>query len=230
MRCKLIGYAAVVVLFGTSMKLSGDVLVDGPPVGLNCLPIGCPSEADVTEYQQLYAASNFPSAVTINGLTFFYTFLPPGETRGEGLAQGGNFVVALSTVTADVSTFNNLIQAGPDNRVLFSGSLDGFFLPYFSSFTLGGGTFFYDPTKGNLLMDVLISGAPLSSSGGGLDSSASALGIFSRATNGSNTGTVGVGLDTRFDTVPEPPTFGLVAAGGLIALGRLVPIRRQSRK
>jgi len=228
MRSTCIGYLAIAVLVGSSMRLSGAILVGAPGDGRTFLPFDDPSPAQVTEFQQLFAAFNFPNASTISGLTFFCTVPLFLLEKFCPLAQGGNYVVSLSTVTADVSTFNSLIQVGSDDRVIFSGSLDGFSVPFGGSFTLNGGTFFYDPTKGNLLLDVLITGEPIPSANG-LDGSAPA-GVFRSTANGLFIGQGFGGLVTQFETIPEPSTLVLVTLGGLIALRRPVPFRRESRK
>src|ERR1035438_5782077 len=39
----------------------------------NCIPFGCPNKFGLTEFQQVYASTSFPGAVTINQITFFNT-------------------------------------------------------------------------------------------------------------------------------------------------------------
>jgi hypothetical protein len=90
--------------------------------------------------------------------------------------------------------------------------------------TLGGGSFDYNPANGSLLLDIQISGGSINNQF--LDArGGDATGIFSRATNGTNGGTVGFGLVTRFDTapVPEPSSlllFSTVLVGAAIAIKR----------
>jgi hypothetical protein len=119
----------------------------------NCFPFGCAYEG---EYQQVYTSSLFKKKITIVGLQFANTQVDDGATT----MNSGNFTVSLSTTSVDWDTitvdFNSNI--GPDNTQVFNGSLDqpwafGFALnvPFSKPFT-------YDPSAGNLLIDVQTSG------------------------------------------------------------------------
>ena len=212
-------------MFTTAVASAG-VVVGAPPDpdGGTCLPFACPSLFGVTECQQLYAASDFPGSLSVTGLTFFLA----SSISGSSLSNG-TFSLALSTVTASVSTFSSLIAVGSDNTQLFSGALPTS-EPLGASFTLGGGNFSYNPANGNLLLDVLISGA--TTAGEVFLDERHTTTVFSRATNGSGTGPTSVGLLTQFETGPEPPSsvpeipepssLPLVIAGalGLLGFGR----------
>ncbi len=107
--------------------------------------------------QQVYASSFFSGAQTLTGLAFRST---PGFRNG---ADYGNVVIRLSTTafgdeqgTPLSSTFADNI--GSNVTTVFEGALsfaaaatDGF--DYVVNFTSG---FNYDPSAGNLLLDVLI--------------------------------------------------------------------------
>ena len=119
----------------------------------NSIPFGCNyfDESD-TDYQQVYGSTNFVGPITIIGLEFFNTV----DFSGGGTeAQAGSYVISLSTTQAAVNGLdatdlsNNL---GPDNTTVYSGDVptlsDGVL-----KFTLTT-PFTYDPSKGNLLLDV----------------------------------------------------------------------------
>ena len=192
--------------------VSGGVIVGAPANSNNCLPFACPSVFSVTQYQQLYAATDFSGPITISGLTFFDTIINSGSTL-----SAGTFTLSLSTVSAALGGFNSIISPGGDNTQIFSGTLPS--VPFGGSFTLGGGSFAYDPLNGNLLLNVLITGG--TSTSAALDARSDATGIFGRATNGSNVGTTGLGLVTQFETaataIPEPSgvSLGLLGLAGL---------------
>lgn len=103
---------------------------------------------------------------------------------------------------------------------LFTGTLPS--LTSGGSFTLHfTSAFSYDPSLGNLLLDIGYDGKTGSSGSTGLDAyNGNANGIFSRMHN-FGTGFAGYGLKTGFETgpapVPEPTTWAMMIAGfGLV--------------
>jgi hypothetical protein len=193
----------------------GSVLVGAPGDSGNCFPFGCGYWAP--DYQQLYSSADFTGPLTLTGTTFFNT-IDPG-----GTLDGGTYTVSLSTVSYDLSTFSAIAAQGADAVTIFSGSLPA--LVAGGSFTLGGdGSFYYDPSEGNLLLTIVVSNLTLGE-GAYLDSRDDAGGIFSRAMSGGSEN-IGWGLVTQFETgsaaIPEPATCALAAAGllGLALLRR----------
>ncbi len=156
---KAIARAAFAVLFAAwfaAPNLARADVIVGAPASTdsgNCIPFGCNyfDESD-TDYQQVYGSTNFVGPITIIGLEFFNTV----DFSGGGTeAQAGSYVISLSTTQAAVNGLdatdlsNNL---GPDNTTVYSGDVptlsDGVL-----KFTLTT-PFTYDPSKGNLLLDV----------------------------------------------------------------------------
>ena len=96
------------------------------------------------EYQQLYVGSLFPGVVEITGITFFAEYPEEGSISGDyvinfSTSSATTAVGGLSTVYAD--------NVGPDQAQFFSGSVSEV-LSFF------GAPFTFDPTRGNLLLDM----------------------------------------------------------------------------
>jgi hypothetical protein len=99
----------------------------------------------------------------------------------------------------------------------------------------GVSPFLYDPSKGNLLMDIVISPGGITAGSLGpaaaYSSRSDATGIFSRYHN-FGSGNIGFGLVTQvnFSPVPEPATLVLLSTGipGIIAI--VYRGRRRSRR
>ena len=183
--------------------------------------------------QQVYASSLFSGTQTLTGLAFRST---PGFRNG---ADYGNVVITLSTTgfgdeTGTPLSSNFSDNIGADVTIVYSGALsfaaaasDGF--DYVVNFTDG---FAYDPSMGNLLLDVLIpTGTTVSGPGFFLASfdtanqfndgvysvnsvfDGSAISGFAN-TAGAITQFTGVASDgTASGTVPEPATWALMLAG-----------------
>ena len=186
--------------------------------------------------QQVYASNFFSGPQTLTSLAFRST---PGFRNG---ADYGNVIVRLSTTALGDETGTPLSSTFADNiganvTTVYSGALsfaaamtDGF--DYVINFSQG---FTYDPSAGNLLLDVLIpTGTSVGGPGFFLASYDAANqvndGIFSVSDifNGdATTGTIGTaGTITQFTgtaiagAVPEPGTWLLMTAGfGLVGFG-----------
>lgn len=187
----------------------------------NCYPFGC---AYSGEYQQFYSSSAFSSAIDINELSFFNTQYNSGATS----LNTGNWTIRLTTTSNSGLSNTFASNLGADVTTVFSGNLG-------QSWAFGNtlrislqNTFAYNPSMGNLVMDVMVSGA--SAPGGSVYFDASSSPMLSR-----NYGSVqsSYGLVTQFthanvNAVPEPETYAMML-GGLALLGA-VARRRKAQK
>ncbi len=197
----------------------------------NCMPFGCGYNG---EYQQIYTAGAFSGPTTINALQFYNTQNDSSATA----INSGNWKISLSTTSADWNTLSATPGAnvGPDNSMVFDGDLSQSWI-FGHTLTISlSSPFTYDPSNGNLLMDVLSSGLPAIGSTGSSSIYFDTNGFDSGNYDGNSimgrvldNGTVdsGYGLVTGFDSVSAPvtsvpaPTTLLLIGPGLIALTSL---------
>ena len=210
----------------------------------NCYPFGCaanstpfdPSNDWGTEYQQVYAASDFSGPITITSISFFH-HNADGTISGNNLNTGTYIITLALTSKAvnglDTSTLaNNFTNPPATQQVVFTGTLP-------ADVVFGGqldfilsSSFFFDPAGGyNLLLDIVSSGAAHSGDNTYLDAimpdpnSPPLNPLFSRAMNGDgSTDFENWGLVTGFNDVPEPGSLVLFASA-LLGVGFL---RRRS--
>jgi len=184
----------------------------------NCIPLGeC---FDPGRYQQVYNASIFGTGpVSIQSLAFSPnhtgTFSADIDIRmtTTTTAVGNlstilddNFTIPLTTVLSDSSFSQAMSSSGPESFSLLFDISD----------------FQYDPSAGNLLLDIAISGISNVAS----FSRAGVTGESSRAFNSTGVvgGTDGYALRSRisFAPVPIPPSVWLFGSGllGLVGIAR----------
>jgi hypothetical protein len=178
--------------------------------GGNLFPFGGPPSLSI--YQQIYTASNFAGPGLLQSVKFF---------RGTvaGVIRPGTYDVYVSTTSVGVNGLSNVDfdgNRGGNNALFGSYALSGF--PG-AELTFVGSPFFYDPSAGNLLLDIRISGAG-TMGGANFRANGDALGVFSRTFDApGGLGFQGWGLQTGFvfvSTVPEPSTSLLIVAGILV--------------
>jgi hypothetical protein len=208
---RLLSATVFVLASFTTAGAQASVTVGAGDTG-NCFPYGCEASWGGNRYQQVYSASAFSGVQAINSLSFY---LYAGSS---GTLDPATYTVTLSTTSKSVrnldmsSLLNNL---GSDSVLLGTFKLSGT-AP--SVLTFSGATFNYDPTEGNLLLDVAISNivgnnAKVPSFKAGNDALTSRAFAF-----GGSTSQDGTGLQTTFDfvpsnKVPEPMTVALLGLG-----------------
>ena len=192
----------------------------------NAYPLMCNDSGTDTgvtmEYQQVYSSTAFSGTTDITSLTFYQIFA--AEFGGTSTVLAGNYQISLSTTSAAVDGLSSTLanNIGADNTVFFNGSLGGASVN--PSLTISGGSFVYDPTKGNLLIDIVATNQPNFPNGSGngyLDADDTGS-VTSRAYSfgGAATGNAdAIGLVTGFNVVPEPSSVVLGGTALLVGLG-----------
>lgn len=215
-------FAGAITLSAVCRVQAGAITV-GSGDSTNAMPF-----EDLTSgtYQQIYASSDFGSnPLSLTGVTFF------GQSGST--ITSANYAVDISSTTAAVGGFT-LYTPGANNTQEFSGILSGpvtggsFTIPFSQ-------TFAYNPSAGNLLLQIVISGGPSNPGGLGLSAMSNGGSLFSRSYNvfsGTTniTGADSTGLVTRFDTptvsatAPEPGS--LVLLGTALLFGMAIWLKR----
>ena len=194
-------------------SLLGSSITVGTDNGGNDFPFGGPFFSNPgTVYQEAYASTDFSAPELITGIDFF-------EQAGfTGSIYSGTYTLSLSMISASIgslSTTNLASNLGADNTVFDTVVLSGT-AP--SKLTFTGTPFLYDPSQGNLLLNISITGG---SGGKGVafqDNEGVGTSVARYQNFGSNNG-LGWGLVTEFDSlsggpaVPEPGTMSLFGCG-----------------
>ncbi|MBD2093592.1 hypothetical protein H6F90_00285 [Trichocoleus sp. FACHB-591] len=135
-----------IVLGVTGVAQAESLLVGGPGYYGDCAPFGC-----VARYQQVYDASLFSGPANIDAISFFSSY--------SQAVDPANYTFSFSTTNKLVNELSSIFaeNTGADSKTFFSGALGG---PIgIEKLTISGGSFFYDPSKGNLLLDVAKAGS-----------------------------------------------------------------------
>ncbi len=119
------------------------VMVGQTGRNINCIPFGCPAPFnDITGYQQVFASTLFPGRTAITQLSFF----SPAT-----MFSGGFWSFSLAYTNLAVGALSPNLGSNPSSSLspFWSGALG-------STLVFVGTPFFYDPSLGNLLLDIVI--------------------------------------------------------------------------
>lgn len=146
-------FAAILFFLLYSLPLSASSMTIGEANGGNCYPFSCGSTGDLTRFQQVYNADAFGTLnpIRINSLSFFAAEGSLGEPSASGVFE---IYLATSTTNFGFATADFDANLGSDST-LFAIVSFGPNMPLV--FTIMGTTpFFYDPSAGDLVMDVRV--------------------------------------------------------------------------
>src|SRR5215510_2645548 len=216
-RPRLRALMAVVITLGlTAAQATGaGTITIGTAGGLNAFPFSAGDYAAGGEYQEIYSSTAFPGPAFLTSIAFV------SGTFGQDTAHY-DLTLGLSNTTASVAapSTNFTANKGPNFKTVFSGAL--------TANLLSNGTFdlifpislfLYDPSQGNLLLDVVINSVTT----GGFNAfrTNATAGLTSRIFQSFGTGpafTDSTGaLFTQFG-IPEPSTLPLLALAAVLAL------------
>ena len=147
--------ATALLLVSASGLVAATISVGSPSAPgsiARCLPLTCDFNYGVTEYQQVYTSTAFSGPFTIAGVSFQRD--PATGTDSEP----ADFSIYFSTTSTAIGSLDtNLgLNEGADKQ-LFGTFAVGSTISDTLSFS--GTPFPYDPSKGNLLMDIVFTGS-----------------------------------------------------------------------
>jgi hypothetical protein len=228
--------AAAAVLLAAAPLSAQDVSFGGPVDGTNAFPFTGYDFLPANRYQQLYTGSSFSGPVFIDAIRFSNSASVAGGLPGS--IAPGEYVVRFAVTDRAENGLGTDFDANVAgfSATFFSGTLVGGLL------RIAGDPYLFDPSRGNLLMDVtVLSQEPVGFLG--LDFSRSAADGTSRVFNTFPLPATPVSpavpsvvradelaLNTTFETrallaTPEPQTLALTAGG----LGLIVVFVRRRR-
>lgn len=179
--------AALIGISVSGWNLRANTLVGAPgdPGVGDCIPFGC---SDASSYQQIYSSSLFSGPTTIAAVEFFlnnFDNIDPltGDPIVPDTIYPQNYTISFSVVQIPVDGLDTDLDNNLDpntTALFFQGFLDNSVSNSFTILTNPANYFYYDPSQGNLLMDIRTDGsdpsitmfADINSASGGQFSSA----------------------------------------------------------
>lgn len=220
--------ASALLSIGAINPASAQVTIGTPntTTQANNYPFG--SAVGFTNFQQRYSSSLFTGPINIGAISLY-------NSRGTGNFQVGTFNLFLSTTTATAFSTSDPAGNRTNTPQLFATVTYGLNTPVPSIITFLGTPFLYDPSAGNLLLDVTFTPNGFNTNPAFLDvipTSERARSLVSTAATTSavfgSRGQANFGFVTTFDapatTVPEPSTYALMTTGlvGVLAARRRI--------
>jgi len=225
----ILALTAVILLSLAAPVVNADTIIVGAGANANKYPFGLGPTSNTGQeytaggtYQQVYSSSAFPGPITITQIAFASS---AEATDGPGIATY-NFTIGLSSTAAAPGGLSSNFAAnrGADFLSVFSGPLVATITANNQFDLLIDITpFTYDPSNGNLLLDVVINSPTQFTGGSNLFFRSGFVLAATRAGNPSSGGTATFvddqSLITRFTTgqpagaVPEPATIFLLGSG-----------------
>lgn len=205
---KFIKVVALAVL-GFSLNANAIIIGTASSDTGNSYPFG--STGWEPGYQQIFDASAFAGAFDIHSLTFYNTAYDSGNYE----SNDGTYTIELSTTSAAVDGLSSIMSdnVGLDNTTVFVGSLNDVGAFGGSMDIILDSLFSYDPTQGNLLMQITASGVS-STRSTFFDMVDSNSDLMSRLYRSGETDSLA--LVTGFNeaaAIPEPASLLLIAMG-----------------
>jgi hypothetical protein len=183
------------------------------PTAANCIPFTCAAYFGVSTYQQVYSSSAFTGVTPFNQINF--------SLYAAGPQDSGSYNIYFSYTSQPMNGLSSSspgANIGADETSFGSYTLGGGAAP--STLTFTGSTFTYDPTMGNLLMTINISGPSDGAFPPGFYNADRSGTVTSRAVFDNSSFADSYGLVTSFDDVvvtPEPSNQ-LLFGTGLVVL------------